>query len=59
MGQFTNDVDGHQPLGHQEGIASIVASKVKNTQIIIIIGIILVIMGVIGLLLILLNSLLT
>ena len=56
MAQFTNEVDGHKPLGYQESIASIVSSKFKDTQIGIIIGIVLVFFGVVGLLVILLNK---
>jgi hypothetical protein len=56
MGQFTNEVDGHKPLGYQESITSIVSSKFKDTQIGIIVGIVLVFFGVVGLLVILLNK---
>jgi len=55
MSQYTNVVEGNNPLNYDSSISEIVSSKVKNSEFIFVIGIIFVVIGVAGLFIILLK----
>jgi hypothetical protein len=51
MSQFTEDVEGHKPLSYESSVESLVQS-IKDSYLLIIIGVILVLVGVVGIVLI-------
>ncbi len=55
MSQFTEEVNGHKPLSYESG-SSVVQTVKNNSDMFLVIGVILVIVGVLGLFILLMKQ---